>query len=145
MTIETGQEIEAADLLALVNAIASLNLREFGSSISNPQAIYAQRPEIFIKKTRAALTIASAELTLADYTPGAEFAGDLMFADDMNIGSYANATLICALDTTNGVRSVSSGFNDATVPAGKFIYLKMDASPHADIKDMLLGGTYSYD
>ena len=138
MAIVTGDAIEAADVLAILT-------KDLSISISNPQALYTQRPEIFLKKTRAALTIASAGLTLADYSPGAEFAGDLMFADDMNIGSYANATLICALDTVNGVKSVTSGFGDATVPAGKFIYLKMDASPHADIKDMLLDGTYTYD
>ena len=122
-----------------------VRVREFGGPISNPQALYAVRPELFLKKTRAALTILSAELTLSDYSPGAEFAGDLMFADDMNVGSYANATLICALDTTNGVISVTSGFGDDTVPSGKFIYLKMDSSPHVDIKDMLFGSTYSYD
>lgn len=138
MAIVAGQDILAADVLAIA-------VKDISYLISNPQALYNQRPEIFLKKTRAALTIASINLTLSDYTPGAEFAGDLKFADDMNLGSYANSTLICALDTTNGVISRTSGFNDATVPSGKFIYIDMDASPHADIKDMLLGGTYTYD
>jgi hypothetical protein len=115
------------------------------TTISNPQAWYTQRPQIFLKYTNVAITITDIQIACSDYSPGAELAGDLKFADDMNTGVFANATVIDVCDTTNGVKSITSGFDDATVPAGKFIYFLMDASPHADIKDFLIRVLYTVD
>ena len=122
-----------------------LGTKILAGTISNPQAVYTQRPEVFLFRAPAALTITRIHIACADYSPGTELAGDLKFADDNNIGSYANATVIDVCDTTNGVKTITSGFDDATVPSGKYIYFLMDASPHADIKDFYIEVYYTLD
>ncbi|KKN77701.1 hypothetical protein LCGC14_0358270 [marine sediment metagenome] len=77
--------------------------------------------------TAAALTITKVEITL-DADPTTEFDLDLKFADAF-IG-LANATLIAAIDTTNGTSNITS-FSDATVPAGKVVYLEWGGAPDA--------------
>lgn len=119
--------------------------KEWGGTISNPQAIYAQRAQLFVAKTIAAVTITSILVDCNDPTPTAEIAGDLKFADDMSDGVFANATVIATCDTTNGTKLITSGFNDATIPSGKYVYFLFDASPHADVKDILLQVLYTFD
>ena len=113
--------------------------------VSNPQAVYAQRAQIVIMRADAALTITRIHIHCSDTSPSTELAGDLKFADDINVGGFANATVIDVCDTTNGVVTITSGFDDATVPSGKYIYFQMDASPHADIKDFYIEVFYTYD
>jgi len=96
-------------------------------------------------RASAALTITRIHIACYDYSPTAEFAGDLKFADDINNGGFANATIIDVVDTTNGVTTIVAGFDDATVPSGKYVYLQMDASPHADIKDLYIEVYYTLD
>jgi hypothetical protein len=113
--------------------------------VSNPQAVYAQRARIVIMRADAALTITRIHIHCSDTSPTAELAGDLKFADDINVGGFANATIIDVCDTTNGVVTITTGFDDATVPSGKYVYFQMDASPHADIKDFYIEVFYTYD
>ena len=118
--------------------------KTWGATISNPQAVYAQRAQVFIAKTAAAVTVTSIFADCNDPTPTAEIAWDLKFADDMHDGVFANATVIDVMDTTNGTFSATS-FDDATIPAGKFVYIQFDSSPHADIKDILVDIKYTVD
>lgn len=113
--------------------------------LSNPQALYTQRPQVFLMLTDAAITVTRIHLCGPDSTPGAEFAGDLKFADDMLTGGFANATVIQAVDTTSGAFTKTSSFTDATIPSGKYVYLLMDASPNADWKDIYLEVFYTRD
>jgi hypothetical protein len=113
--------------------------------VSNPQEVYAQRAQIVMFRAEAAITITRIHIHCSDTSPTTELAGDLKFADDVNVGGFANATIIDVCDTTNGVVTITSGFDDATVPAGKYIYFQMDASPHADIKDIYLEVYYTVD
>jgi len=113
--------------------------------ISNPQAMYLQRAQIVMIRTDAAITITRIHIHGSDLTPGAELAGDLKFADDINTGGFANATVIDICDTTSGVFTATSSFDDATVPSGKYIYFQMDASPNADWKDFYIEFYYTYD
>jgi hypothetical protein len=106
--------------------------------ISNPQAIYSQRAQIVLFRAPAAITITRIHIACYDYSPTAELAGDLKFADDINNGGFANATVIDVCDTTSGAVTITTGFDDATVPSGKYIYLQLDAAPHADIKDFYI-------
>ena len=124
---------------------ANLSSRMLSGLVSNPQALYGQRPQVFMFLTPWAITITSIYIAGNDATPTAELLGDLKFADDMVTGSFANATVIDVCDTTSGYVSITSGFDDATVPAGKFIYFLMDASPHADWTDFLIQITYTVD
>jgi hypothetical protein len=113
--------------------------------ISNPQAMYASRPQIFMDETAQAITVTSIFIGGPDSTPGAELAGDLKFADDMLTGVFANATVVDICDTTNGTVTITSGFDDATIPANKYVYFQLDASPNADWKDMLIIVNYTVD
>ena len=113
--------------------------------VSNPQAVYAQRAQITMFRTEAAITITRIHIHGSDTTPTAELAGDLKFADDINIGGFAGATVIDVCDTTNGVRTITAGFDDATVPTGKYVYFQMDSSPHADWKDFYIEVYYTED
>jgi hypothetical protein len=106
--------------------------------VSNPQAVYAQRAQIVFLLTDRPIVITRIHIHGSDTTPTAELQGDLKYADDVNIGGFANATLIAAIDTTNGVKTITSGFTNAAVPVGKYVYLQMDASPHADWKDFYI-------
>ena len=117
--------------------------KTFRGTISNPQAVYAQAASLPIMKADAALTITG--IYIDTRQTAEEMAGDLKFADDQTIGSLANATVIDVCDTTSGVFSATSGFDDATVPSGKYIYYQFDASPNAAIKDFTLRITYTYD
>jgi hypothetical protein len=113
--------------------------------VSNPQAVYTQRAQIVMFRANAALTITRIHIHGSDLTPTTELAGDLKFADDINIGGFANATIIDVCDTTNGVKTITAGFDDATVPSGKYVYFQMDASPHADWKDFYIEVYYTFD
>jgi hypothetical protein len=153
--------LAAADLIYLVQDTATtpdqraitaselsdeLNVttRYLSGSISNPQAAYAQRPQVFLFQAPFALTITRIHISGPDATPGAELAGDLKFADDTFTGVFANATVIDVCDTTSGVFTATS-FDDATVPANKYIYFSMDASPNADWKDIYIRIDYTVD
>ena len=118
--------------------------RYLQGSISNPQATYAQRPQVFMFQTPYAITITKIHISGPDATPGAELAGDLKFADDTFTGVFANATVIDVCDTTSGVFTATS-FDDATVPSGKYIYFLMDASPNADWTDIFIRVDYTVD
>jgi hypothetical protein len=70
---------------------------------------------------------------------------DLKFADDLNTGGFANAVVIDVCDTTSGVKTITSGFDDATIPSGKYVYWSLDAAPHADWKDFYFEIYFTYD
>ena len=118
-------------------------VRTINGTISNPQAVYAQAASLPIIQADAALTITG--IYIDTRQTAQEMAGDLKFADDQTIGTLANAIVIDVCDTTSGVFSATSSFDDATVPSGKYIYYQFDASPNAAIKDFTLKITYTYD
>lgn len=113
--------------------------------VTNPQAVYDQRAQIVLFRAPAAITITRIHIHGNDTTPGAELAGDLKWATDVATGGFANATVIDVCDTTNGVFTATSSFDDATVPSGKYIYFQMDASPHADWTDFYIEFYYTFD
>lgn len=111
--------------------------------ISNPQAIYTQRPQIFMMLTDAAITVT--RIHVHNSVTSREIAGDIKYADDMNTGSFANAVVVQAIDTTSGAFTKTSSFTHAGIPSGKYVYLLLDASPHVDIKDIYVEVFYTYD
>jgi hypothetical protein len=113
--------------------------------VVNPQLIYSSRPQVVMFRTPFALTITRIHIHCSDTSPTTELAGDLKWADDVNAGGFANAAVIDVCDTTNGVVTITSGFDDATVAAGKYVYFQMDSSPHADIKDFYIEVYYTVD
>ena len=114
-------------------------------TIVDPQTVYTKRAELPIFRADAALTITRIHIACNDSTPTAELAGDLKFADDIFDGSFANATVIDVCDTTSGAFTATTGFDDATIPSGKYVYFSFDASPHADIDEIYIEVYYTYD
>lgn len=78
-----------------------------------------------------------------DKNPTAEPNVTLCFADSRI--SKANETVICEIDTTDGTVTVTSGWTDNTVPAGKWIYYKNNERPDADLDNSTIQLRYSYD
>jgi hypothetical protein len=76
-----------------------------------------------------------------------DIVGDLKFADDTLTGVFAGATVIDICDSTSGsfTVSASSDMDDATVPANKYIYFSLDASPAAAVKDFFIRIDYTVD
>jgi hypothetical protein len=66
-----------------------------------------------------------------------------MWADAL-IGN-ANRTVIDEMNTTNGVASITEGFDDATIPANKCVYVRFNAEPDADITNVGVRVTYTID
>ena len=64
--------------------------------------------------------------------PSYEITGILGYADDFQAG--ANAIAIDTITTSGGKIVIISGFDDATVPNGKTIYLVLSADPNALMK-----------
>lgn len=122
-------------------------VRHIFKTVSDPAGLYNNdRAQIALFDSfQGALTITAIRIRCNDSTPSTEFAGDLKFADDLFDGSFANATVIDVCDTTSGAFTATSGFDDATVPTDKFIYLQMDAAPHADITQLYIEVYYTYD
>jgi hypothetical protein len=109
--------------------------------ISAPDSVYVVRPQVMLFRADAALTISRIHIHLT--TTAQDIAGDLKFAD--NPASLAGATVIDVCDTTSGVFTGISGFNDATVPSGKYVYFQFDSSPHVDIDGIYFEVFYTYD
>lgn len=140
-TVPLSRKMSVDDFM-VETAIKTKHLRAF---VTGPQSVYASRAQIVLCRTDAAITITRIHIHGNDLTPTAELAGDLKFADDVNVGGFAGATVIDVCDTTNGVVTITAGFDDATVPSGKYIYFQMDSSPHADWRDFYLEAYYTVD
>jgi len=112
-------------------------------TIIDPDAVYQNDAEVCLwPSTDAAITITSYKVTL-DADPTTEIEFSLKFADAF-IG-LASATVIDDSATVAGATSVTSGFGDATVPAGRCIYLLFDADPDDNVTQMSVDIVYDYD
>jgi hypothetical protein len=120
--------------------------QHFRFTISNPNAVYAKDAEVcIVPVTEAALTITRIDVT-CDADPATEVEYAINFADAF-IG-LANAAAIDDTATVGGVTTLTgsgAGFDDATVAAGKCIYLLFNAEPIAAIKQMSVDITYDFD
>jgi len=116
--------------------------RHWNFNIWKPNSVYDDDTQVCIDpNTNAALTITKIIVT-CNADPGTELDFNLKFADAF-IG-LANATVIAAMDTTNGAAEVSS-FSDATVPAGKCVYIEFDGDPDANITQVSIKVDWDYD
>jgi len=107
-------------------------------NIRSPADEYDNDPNITVwAETDAAITIKSIKLTCNKH-PAVELDADLCYAD-ARIG-LASATVIHALDTTNGV--FSSGAETLAVPSGKCIYIVLNAQPDSAITEIPCDITY---
>jgi len=142
-TTPVSKMVTVANFRDLMSKLLS---REVSGTVAAPNSYYTNiRAQIPLFRADAALTITRIHIHGADTTPTAEMALDLKFADDLNTGGFANATVIDVCDTTNGVFTATSSFDDATVPSGKYVYLQLDAAPHVDWKDFYYEVYFTYD
>jgi hypothetical protein len=91
-------------------------------------------------KTDGAITITKLEVS-CDANPTTEPTGDIKYADAV-IG-LANAVVINAFDTTDGVLSDSS-ITSGSVASGKCIYISFDVKPDAALKYIVFDLTFNY-
>lgn len=126
-------------------ARATLDVEQakLSATIFDPNAAFDIDADIcLVVETDVAITIETIKVT-CDANPTAQLDWDLYFADAF-IG-MANQTLVRAMDTTAGVLDTSSGFNDATVPAGKAIYAKFATQPEAAMTQVSIQIVYTID
>ncbi len=93
-------------------------------------------------QTDAAVTITQIEVTL-DADPAKELAVDLMYANVFI--AHPSAVIIDDLTTTSGTTSISSGFDNANVPANKAVFIRLDGDPDSNITQANYDITYDYD
>lgn len=118
------------------------NTHHYRFNVWNPNAVYGDDTQICIDpNTAAAITVTKIEVTLD--AAGNDINWNLKFADTF-IG-LANDTVIDEIDTSSGVTNITSGFDDATVPANKCIYIEFDAEPSADILQACINIDWDYD
>jgi hypothetical protein len=123
------------------NDITKIGFYKF--NVLDPNGAYGIDTQIGIDPNLSyAITIVEVTVT-CNADPDTELDWDLKFADAL-IG-LANATLVVACDTTSGTADVDSGFNDATVPAGKTLYMEFGAQPDENITQALVKIKYEYD
>ena len=117
--------------------------RYFAFNMISPNLVYDVDTQFLIEPNLpAAITIT--EVTVScDADPATELDWDLKWADAF-IG-LGGATLVVAIDTTNGAADIDAGFNDATVAAGKCLYVEFAADPDAGITQVMVKIRYDYD
>ncbi len=112
-------------------------------NLADPSSLQSADGEwCLIKVTEADLTITRIDVTL-DADPTTEAAFSIKFADAF-IG-LANTVVIDDTATVAGVTTVTGGFGDATVPAGKCIFFTFDAAPDVATTQMFVDITYDFD
>jgi len=112
-------------------------------NLFNPNSLYDTDTQFcFEPNLPAAITIT--EVTVScNADPATELDIDLKFADAF-IG-LANATLIEPIDTTSGTTDIDSDFDDATVAAGKCLYVEFGADPDSNITQAIVKIRYDFD
>jgi hypothetical protein len=92
--------------------------------------------------TAKAITITRIDIT-CDADPATEPAMSLRFAD--NFISRTTPTTIDVVTTAVGVTTITTGFDDATVPASNCMYLAFTADPIAAINSITFKVSYTVD
>ena len=111
-------------------------------NLFNPNSLYDTDTQICIKPILpATITITRVIITL-DADPATELDIDLKFANAF-IG-MASATLIVAIDTTNGTTDINT-FNVANIPQNECLYVEFGADPIGAIKQACVDIIYDYD
>ena len=95
-----------------------------------PFDLYDEDTQIMVFRAPAALTITRIHISGPNAAPTTELDIDLKWASDTT--AWTDAAVIDVCDTTSGVVTITSGFDDATIASGKYVYWQFGADPHAD-------------
>jgi len=140
---QAGDTINMSAAAAIMPKRTSNDDKHYLFNIWYPNLIYDRDTQVCIEPNLpAAITITEVTVT-CDADPASELDWDLKWADAF-IG-LAGATLIVAIDTTNGTTDVDAGWNDNTIAAGKCIYVEFAADPDANITQVCVKIRYDYD
>ena len=141
-TVSVDEAAVAVSSATVAVAAAATNYRYFRTTIINPYNAYGISPSIpLLHSLNAAITINDIEIS-CDKDPNAQISGNLFYADAF-IGT-ANPVAIDKINTTSGVL-VDGSISNASVAAGKCIYLAFDAQPSAGILTVNFNIKYTYD
>jgi len=140
--VATTQLATAAGAIADSSLSARQKHHWIGRVVSYPNAWFDDDSVCGIWiETDYALTIDTVKVA-CDADPTTELDWRLMFADDRT--TRANADTICTITSTSGTAEVTS-FDDATIAAGKAIYVLIYSDPDADITEVIVDVGYTYD
>ena len=116
--------------------------RHFMFTVMSPNATFTVDSCIcIVPKLGKSITIDS--LTVTTSSASYQVAGDLRFANAF-IGRVGGSVgLIKAIDTSSGVLYTGT-FDDATIDAGKCIYLKLDSAPSSSMTQFSVDIKYRY-
>lgn len=139
MTVNIGGGVLVTKKIQYSNLMGSSTEKARGLIIS-PNTVYAVRPQIVMMRANAGITITRVHISLS--TNAQDIECTLKYADDSK--SFANSQIIAVCDTSSGGVTITSGFTNATVPSGKYVYLLLDAEPNAAIDDFYIEVFYNY-
>lgn len=132
----------AATSSATVAVSAASNYRFIRVTLVDPADIYSVTPAIcLLQSLNAAITIQNITVT-CDANPATQLSGNLLYANAF-IGT-ASPVAIDKINTTSGVLYDTS-ISNASVAAGKCIYLQFDAQPTASLTQVNVNMRYTYD
>lgn len=142
MVFGTSPTITGATLGVVNGSAITGQAKHLRFTVMSPNAVFTADSCICIwPKVDAGITIDSVTVTTS--SASYNIAGDLRFANSF-IGRVGGSTgLIKALDTSSGVL-YSGTFDDATVDAGKCMYLKLDSAPSSSMSQFSVDIKYRY-
>ena len=108
-------------------------------TLTDPNAQYAIDPDVMVFYAPAALTITNIKVTLDAVTNELNF--NLNKATSFI--TKGSEGLVATCDTTSGV--FDSGAVTLAVASGQYLYISLDATPHADITQVFMQITFDFD
>ena len=141
--VTTNSTFDTVDVATLAAKVHNEDLRHFIFALADPNALYDIDSIFCIKPvTEKAITVTRIDVT-CNADPTTEPTMSLRFAN--NFISRTTPTTIDVITTTAGVTAITSGFDDATIPASNCIYFVFTADPEAALKSITVDITYTVD
>jgi hypothetical protein len=105
----------------------------FGANIFDPNAAYAKDHEVKVTDfgPEAPNGVTVAKIKVENDSSSYELTASLCYADDFI--TQANEVVIDVITTTSGTVTIDSGFDNALIPTGKVVYVKVTAEPNATL------------
>lgn len=140
MTVDIGGGVLVTKKIQYSNLMSSSSQKVRGFVIQ-PNIVYANRPQVVMMRADANITISRIHIRCSITTQ--ELECTVKYADDPV--TFPNSAIVAVSDTTSGAVTITSGFTNASVPSGKYVYLLFDAAPNENIDDFYIEIFYSYD
>jgi len=126
---------------ASIVALGASPTETFSATLIAPADLYGLRPQIPLLRTTGSITLTRIHLSCS--STSIDIDGKLKYAD--NTSSFSGSVLVDICDTTSGLVTIASGFDDATINENKYLYFEFTAEPDGDLDDVYLELQYTYD